>query len=98
MTGGYGAKCANAVPNRIGACSSFHGGGLVTGQPDSPDKMMKGTTALYLFAVAQNDDKAAPQEREQLRYAAEEAQVGARIEWFAADHGWCTVDAPGLSQ
>lgn len=95
MTGGYGAKCANAVPARIGAASSFHGGGLVTGQPDSPDKLMKGTTALYLFAVAQNDDKARPQERDQLRVAAEDAQVGARVELFAADHGWCTVDAPG---
>jgi carboxymethylenebutenolidase len=95
MTGGYGAKCANSVPARIGAASSFHGGGLVTGQPDSPDQMMKGTSALYLFAVAQNDDKARPQERDQLRIAAEDAQVGARVELFAADHGWCTVDAPG---
>ncbi|WEK45762.1 MAG: dienelactone hydrolase family protein [Candidatus Andeanibacterium colombiense] len=94
MTGGYGARCANAVPGRIGAASSFHGAGLVTGQPDSPDQLMKGTTALYLFAVAHNDDVARPQERDQLRLAAEDAQVGARIELFAADHGWCTIDAP----
>ena len=94
MTGGYGARCANAVPGRIGAASSFHGGGLVTGQPDSPDRLMKGTSALYLYAVAQNDDVARPDERNQLRLAAEDAQVGARIELFAADHGWCTLDAP----
>jgi carboxymethylenebutenolidase len=98
MTGGYGARCANAVPDRIGACSSFHGAGLVTGQPDSPDKLMKGTTALYLFAVAHNDDLARPDERNQLRYSAEDAQVGAKIELFAADHGWCTLDAPSYAK
>ncbi|MBS1239440.1 MAG: dienelactone hydrolase [Proteobacteria bacterium] len=98
MTGGYGARCANAVPDRIGAACSFHGGGLVSPAPDSPHRLMKGTKALYLFAVAQNDDKARPTERDELRLAAEAAQVGARIELFYADHGWCVPDAPAYQK
>ncbi len=98
MTGGYGARCANAVPARIGAACSFHGAGLVTPTPDSPDKLLKGTKTLYLFCVARNDNKARPGERDQLRLAAEDAQVGARIELFAADHGWCTLDAPAYQK
>ena len=98
MTGGYGARCANAVPDRIGAACSFHGGGLVSPAPDSPHRLMKGTKALYLFAVAQNDDKARPTERDELRLAAEAAQVGARIELFDADHGWCVPDAPAYQK
>lgn len=94
MTGGYTVRCAHAVPERIGAGCSFHGGGLVSDAPDSPHRLMKGTKALYLFAIAQNDDKQRPGDREELRLAAEDAQVAARIELFHADHGWTVPDAP----
>ena len=30
--------------------------------------------------------------------AAEDAGVGARVELFAADHGWCTLDAPSYDK
>lgn len=93
MTGSYAVRTAAAVPGRVGAVSSFHGGGLVTPAPDSPHKLLKGTSALYLFAIAQNDDKRSPDDKVALRHAAEDAGVGARVEVFAADHGWCTVDS-----
>lgn len=93
MTGSYGIRCATALPDRIGASCSFHGGGLVTPAPDSPHRKMKGTKAVYLFAIAQNDDQRSPNEKEELRLAAEQAGVGARMELFAADHGWCTLDS-----
>lgn len=98
MTGSYAVRTAAAVPDRVGAVSSFHGGGLVTPAPDSPHKMLKGTKALYLFAIAQNDDKRSPDDKVALRHAAEDAGVGARVEVFAADHGWCTVDSAAYEQ
>ena len=98
MTGSYGVRCATAVPDRIGAACSFHGGGLVTPAPDSPHKKMAGTKAAYLFAIAKNDDVQRPNDRTDLRHAAEEAGVAATIEWFNADHGWCVPDAPAYQQ
>ncbi|HTN15861.1 MAG TPA: dienelactone hydrolase family protein [Sphingomonadaceae bacterium] len=98
MTGSYAVRTAAAVPDRVGAVSSFHGGGLVTPAPDSPHKMLKGTKALYLFAVAQNDDKRSPDDKVALRHAAEDAGVGAKVEVFAADHGWCTVDSAAYNK
>jgi carboxymethylenebutenolidase len=36
MGGPLVVKTAAALPNRVGAGASFHGGGLVTDNPDSP--------------------------------------------------------------
>ena len=40
MGGPLVVKTAAAVPNRVGAGASFHGGGLVTAKPDSPRLMI----------------------------------------------------------
>jgi carboxymethylenebutenolidase len=93
MTGSYAIRSAAAVPERIGAVSSFHGGGLVTPAPDSPHKLLK-PTAKYLIAIARNDDHNAPTDKDELRKAAELAGAGARIEVFQGDHGWTVPDAP----
>ena len=93
MTGSYTVRCAHAVPDRIGAACSFHGGNLVTDAPDSPHRLLKGSNASYLFAVARNDDAKNPAERAGLSAAVEEAQVDARVELFEADHGWMVPDS-----
>lgn len=92
MTGSYAIRAAEHVPERIGAASSFHGGGLVTPAPDSPHKLLR-PTAYYLIAIARNDDERAPNDKEELRLASENQGAGARIEVYAADHGWCTIDS-----
>ncbi|HSG33197.1 MAG TPA: dienelactone hydrolase family protein [Sphingomonadaceae bacterium] len=97
MTGSYAIRCAAAVPERIGAVSSFHGGGLVSDAPDSPHKLL-GPTAYYLIAIARNDDERNPGEKEALRLAAEDQGAGARIEVFAGDHGWMVPDAPAYHE
>lgn len=96
MTGGYTVRTAAAVPDRVGAGASFHGAGLVDSEAgaDSPDKLLANTRAAYLFAIAQNDDARAPDEKTALKAAAAAAGRPAEIEVYPAQHGWCTIDAP----
>ena len=94
MTGPYTVRAAAAVPRRIKAAVSCHGGGLVTQAPDSPHKLFASTQASYLFAIARNDDTRAPGEKDVLKAAAAAAGRPAEIEVYKADHGWCTLDAP----
>lgn len=93
MGGSYTVYTAAAAPGRVKAAASFHGGGLVTDQPNSPHRMLqKGTS--YLFAIGQNDDAKQPEAKAELRKAADAAGVSAEIEVYPADHGWCVPDSP----
>ena len=86
-------RTAAALPDRIGAGASFHGGGLVTDQPDSPHLLVPSMTAHYLFAIAENDDESEPEAKDVLREAFAEAGLPAEIEVYAgALHGWCPPD------
>ena len=94
MTGPFTVRAAAAVPQRIKAAVSCHGGGLVTAAPDSPHRLIASTQASYLFAIARNDDARAPGDKDALRAAAKAAGRAAEVEVYNADHGWCTLDAP----
>ncbi|MEN9682518.1 MAG: hypothetical protein RLZZ427_269 [Pseudomonadota bacterium] len=94
MGGPYTVRTAAAVPDRVRAAASFHGAGLVTTAPDSPHRLLGQTKASFLFAIARNDDARAPDDKAALREAAKAAGRPAEIEVYAADHGWCTLDAP----
>ena len=94
MTGPFTVRAAAAVPRRIKAAVSCHGGGLVTAAPDSPHRLIASTQASYLIAIARNDDARAPGDKEALRAAAKAAGRAAEVEVYNADHGWCTLDAP----
>lgn len=86
---------AAAVPNRIHAAASFHGGGLVGDDATSPINLLDDAKAThYLIAIAQNDDARAPDEKTKLRAAADAAGVDAEIEVYAGDHGWTVYDSP----
>ena len=94
MPGPFTVRAAAAVPRRIRAAVSCHGGGLVTAAPDSPHRLLASTSASYLFAIARNDDARAPGDKDALRVAAKAAGRAAEVEVYNADHGWCTLDAP----
>lgn len=94
MGGPFTVRTAHAVPGRVRAAASFHGGSLVTDKPDSPHQLLKATKAGYLFAIARNDDARAPGDKDALRDAAKAAGRPAEVEVYPADHGWCTIDAP----
>ena len=94
MGGPITMRTAAAVPDRIGAAASFHGGGLVTDQPDSPHLLVPQMQAHYLFAIAANDDENQPEAKDVLRDAFDEAGLPAEIEVYeGALHGWCPPDS-----
>lgn len=87
-------RTAAAVPDRVGAAASFHGGGLVTNAADSPHLLIPQTPAHILHAVAENDDERSPDTKNVLAAAYKEAGIPAEIEVYAgAMHGWCPPDS-----
>jgi carboxymethylenebutenolidase len=93
MGGPITMRTAAALPNRIGAAASFHGGGLVSQNPDSPHLLVPQMKAQYLFAVAENDDEREPEAKNVLRETFEKANLRAEIEVYPAAHGWCPPDS-----
>ena len=94
MGGPIVMRTAAAVPNRIGAGASFHGGRLVTDQPDSPHLLVATMKAHFLFAVAENDDERDPKSKEVLHEVYAKAGLPAEIEVYSgAMHGWCPPDS-----
>ena len=94
MGGPITMRTAAAIPDRIGAGASFHGGGLVTANPDSPHLLVRNMKAQYLFAIAENDDQREPEAKNTLRETFAKAGLTAEIEVYAgAAHGWCPPDS-----
>jgi carboxymethylenebutenolidase len=88
-------KTAATVPNRVGAAASFHGGGLVTANPDSPHLLAPKIKAQMYFGIAANDDAQQPDAKDKLREAMKAAKVTAEIEVYSgSQHGWCMKDMP----
>jgi carboxymethylenebutenolidase len=93
MGGPIVMRTAAAVPDRVGAGASFHGGGLVTQNPDSPHLLVPQMKAKFLFAVAENDDMREPEAKNVLRETYGAAGLDAEIEVYPAQHGWCPPDS-----
>lgn len=95
MGGPFTVWSAAAVPARIKAAASFHGGGLVRPDaPMSPHKVLDRIAADLLIAVAQDDDAKAPADKTTFAGAAKAADVDAKVEVYAGDHGWMVADSP----
>jgi carboxymethylenebutenolidase len=89
MGGPLAFRTAAANPGRIGAVATFHGGGLVTADADSPALLIPKTHADYLIEIAENDDKQDPTVKDKLKAAFADAKRPAQVEVFAgAAHGW----------
>ena len=94
MTGSYTMRLAAAIPDRIGAGGSFHGGGLATDGQDSPHLLASQMNAGFLIAIAESDDKRDPDAKVLLREAFDKEDVQAEIEVYAGtQHGWCPPDS-----
>ena len=93
MGGPFTMRTAAAMPDRVGAGASFHGGGLVTEAADSPHLLVPGMTAHFLLAIAENDDMNDPEAKNVLRGAFTAAGLPAEIEVYPAMHGWCPPDS-----
>ena len=99
MGGPITMRTAAAVPDRVGAGASFHGGGLVTAQPDSPHLLVPTMKAQFLFAIAENDDMREPNAKTVLKDTFAKAKLPAEVEVYAgAAHGWCPPDSAVYNQ
>jgi carboxymethylenebutenolidase len=94
MTGSYAFRLAAAIPGRIGAGASFHGGSLVTERDNSPHRLVPKIRAGMLVAIAANDDERDPRAKTVLREAFDAAGGNAEIEVYENTlHGWCPPDS-----
>ena len=94
MGGPMTMRTAAAIPDRIGAGASFHGGGLATADESSPHLLVPKMRASFLFAIAENDDENDPEAKVTLREAFDAADLDAEIEVYAGTlHGWCPTDS-----
>ncbi len=87
-------RTAGAVPERVGAAASFHAGGMVTDQDDSPHLLIPTSPAHVLHAIAENDDERSPDVKTVLAEAYAKAGTPAEIEVYEGTlHGWCPPDS-----
>jgi len=94
MGGPFVFRTAAALPNRVGAGATFHGGGLVGDAPDSPHLLIPRMKAHFLIAIAENDDQKQPDAKDILRKSFADAHLPAEIEVYAGtQHGWCPPDS-----
>ena len=94
MGGPMAFRTAAAVPDRVGAVASFHGGGLVTTAPNSPHLQAATSKAQFLIAIAENDDQRSPNDKTTMKETFAKANLPAEIEVYAGSaHGWCPPDS-----
>ncbi len=87
-------ETAAAMADRIGAAATFHGGGLVTDQPESPHLLIPKMKAHFLIAIAESDDLKQPDAKNVLRASFAKVRLPAEIEVYAGTlHGWCPPDS-----
>jgi len=94
MGGALVMRSAAALPGRIGAGASFHGGGLVADGPDSPHLLVPKIKARMYFGIAADDDEKQPDAKDRLKRAFDDAHLPAEIEVSSGLHGWCMEDMP----
>jgi carboxymethylenebutenolidase len=92
MGGPLVMRTSAAANTRIGAGGSFHGGGLVSPNPNSPHLLAPQIKARMYFGIAKNDDAQQPDAKDKLKEAMAAANVQAKIEVYPAQHGWCMSD------
>ena len=92
-------RTAAALPDRVGAAASFHGGGVASEEDGSPLMLVPEMKASFLFAIAANDDENDPGMKDRLRAAYDAAGLSAEIEVYeGANHGWCVPQSAAYNE
>lgn len=90
-----GLRIAAAHPDRVAALGGFHGGSLVTDDPNSPHRSAGSLRAELYFAHADQDPGNTPEQQAALDAALDEAGVVHRAEVYeGAMHGYTMSDTP----
>jgi len=93
MGGYFVFLTAATFPGRVGAAATFHGGDLVTDEPDSPHLLIPKARAQFLIAIAESDDRDHPQDKIVLRKAFAKVHLSSEVEVYPGTmHGWCPTD------
>jgi carboxymethylenebutenolidase len=94
MGGPMAFRTAAAMPDRVGAVATFHGGGLVGKDANSPHLQAAKSHAQFLIAIAANDDARSPTDKDTLKETFASAKLPAEIEVYEGSaHGWCPPDS-----
>jgi carboxymethylenebutenolidase len=94
FSGPFAFHTAAVRSDRIRAVATFHGGGLVTKDANSPHLLIPKTKASFVVAIARNDDQKQPEAKDVLKAAFAAAKRPAVVEVYPADHGWCVAGSP----
>jgi carboxymethylenebutenolidase len=90
-----GLRIAAAHPGRVAALGGFHGGGLVTDDPQSPHTVAPELRAELYFGHADNDGSNSPDQIAALDRALDDAGVKHTTELYeGAAHGYTMSDTP----
>ncbi len=98
FSGPFAFHTAAVRSDRIRAVGSFHGGGLVTKDANSPHLLIPRTKAGFVVAIARNDDQKQPDAKEILKASFAAAKRPALVEVYPADHGWCVPGGPSYDR
>jgi carboxymethylenebutenolidase len=94
-----GLRIAAAHPDRVAALAGFHGGGLVTDDPDSPHRSVGALRGEVYFGHADQDRSNSAEQIATLDAALEDAGVTHRSEVYAgAAHGYTMSDTPAYDE
>jgi carboxymethylenebutenolidase len=89
FTGQMALRMAAAVPDKIAAAASLHGGFLVTDTPDSPHRVIPKVKARLYFGHAVEDGSATPEQIATLEAALRDWHGAFQSEVYeGARHGW----------
>ena len=94
MGGRTSVIVAGRQPDRVAAAGSFHGGGLVTDDPNSPHLLADKMKATVYVAGAENDGSFTTEHAETLDKALTAAGVEHMVEFYPAGHGFAVPDNP----
>lgn len=98
FSGPFAFHTAAVRSDRIRAVGSFHGGGLVTKDANSPHLLIPKTKASFVVAIARNDDQKQPDAKDTLKATFAAAKRQAVVEVYPADHGWCVPGSQAYDQ
>jgi carboxymethylenebutenolidase len=90
-----GWRIATAQPDRVAALAGFHGGSLVTDDPQSPHRSAGDLRAEVYFGHADEDPSNGPEQIAALDAALDDAGLTYRSEVYeGAHHGYTMADTP----
>ena len=92
MGGRMSIVAAERFPDRVAAAASYHPGGLVTDQPDSPHLHVATIKAKVFIGAAKQDPSFTDEQQQTFEAALTKAGVDHQFVQFDAKHGWVPAD------